>query len=274
MNKLTRSRIIITDLLSQIQNNFFTKFRFFISFLLHYSLKSIGITYSLFPSLDVKIYDLKYKTRKNTIDFWAVWKNYEKDITEFLYNLPEGRGVFIDVGAHIGRFSVLMGKKKWKVYAFEPVKSTYNQLITNTKLNDIHTFHGFNYGLGDKPSDRQIYFSDHKTGEASLIHAEDTSNSEEVKIDAFDNLVKENFAGKDVILKIDVEGFETQVMEGIKKMLEEVRPMIILELWEENSKHITDYLYDLGYVKGGAVYWFPPDSIHKNYFHNKYSWNL
>jgi len=273
-NKLSRANAIVSDLLSQIQDNFFVKCEFFISFYLHYFLKALGITFTKFPTLNVKMDGVNYRTRKNTIDFWVVWKRYENDITEFLRDLPDNKGVFIDVGAHIGRFSALMGVKNWDVYSFEPMSTTYNQLITNMGFNNISAnFHGFNYGLGNAPSSQTIYFSGYKTGEASFTHSEGTSSEETVKIDTFENLVKDSFVGRDVVLKIDVEGFEHQVIEGMKNTIQEVKPLMILELWKENSENITQFLYSLGYVNH-VLYWFPPDSPHKEYFRKKYGWKI
>ncbi|MDO5614633.1 MAG: hypothetical protein Q4G16_00460 [Cruoricaptor ignavus] len=88
------------------------KFWFLLSFYSHYILKIFGLKNIIpFPAAKFRYQNIVLQTRKETIDFWACLENYEPDLTYFLMNVLKGKKFnFIDVGGHIGRFTVLMAK--------------------------------------------------------------------------------------------------------------------------------------------------------------------
>jgi hypothetical protein len=119
---------VIKSIMSQSQDKALVKFNFLVTFFLYYSTKKIfkkGLCKC--PKMNLKLYNSVFETRKDTIDFWAVSSLHEKEMTKYLVSKKE-KGTFIDVGTHIGRYSVLMAKKGWNVHSFEPVKATLNQL--------------------------------------------------------------------------------------------------------------------------------------------------
>ncbi len=168
--KLLDFFIVTRDIISQNEDTFAVKIIFLYSIITHYFLKIFGIKYSPFPEMRIKADNCYFKTRKNTIDFWMVWKNYERDIFNEVNSLPKRYSIFIDVGANIGRYSVIMAKKGLQVYSFEPLSSNFEQLKINASLNNVeNNIQFYNLALGDKESEQDIFFQEYKHGEASFI---------------------------------------------------------------------------------------------------------
>ncbi len=162
---------------------------------------------------------------------------YESEIDSFLESKKDI--TFIDVGANIGRYSVPLGKK-FKVISFEPVKSTFNQLKINLKKNNATSLL-YNMGVGDSEDVTDIFFDPNEHGEASVAFKAGKER-ERIQLIPLDKVLKKE---KNSILKIDVEGFEYEVLKGAEKFIRNNRPDIIIEIWEGKT---IKFLHDLGYI--------------------------
>ncbi|MBO6212328.1 FkbM family methyltransferase [Algoriella sp.] len=233
-------------------------FKFKLAFYSHYLSKTTGVK-NLFSFAKAKFryQNVVLSTRENTIDFWACLESYEPDFTYFLRTvLSQEKGNFIDVGGHIGRFTTLMAKNDWQVVTFEPIKSNYNLLMNNLNDNDCNqNAVVYNIGLGDKAVNQNIYFDRKELGEASMINNSSANDSENIKIEVFDELMKGYQFNDLTVVKIDVEGFEENVINGMKDFLTTEKPLMVLELWSGNSEHVITYLKSLGY-KRLHIFWF------------------
>lgn len=252
MKKMKAVKEIIQCTFRQSEDSFFKKIYFLKTFTLHYATKLLfGKPLCIIPEMNFDLHGTTINTRKNTIDFWAALENYEEEFTEHLLN--EGQGTFIDVGAHIGRYTVLMGMKRWNVHAFEPITSTFNQLQKNVTLN--HTNNNtqlYHIALGDKKDTMKMMFDNDSHGQASLVVPK--SNSEQIKINTLDNIFNRKIEGK-VILKIDVEGFEYKVLQGAQRFIQDNSPVISIEIWEPEKEETEKLLHELGYKPMFAEFW-------------------
>ena len=156
MGKVIRGVVVLRDILKQSVDSKKIKRKFIFSFISHYLSKNIfGKKISNFPPMKIKLYDCIFKTRPNTIDFWAVWIGFERDITKYLLKKHKGGMTLVDIGANIGRYSIILAKKGWDVYSFEPVKDTFNQLKINAENNSLgNNIKMYNLGLGSKREKR------------------------------------------------------------------------------------------------------------------------
>jgi FkbM family methyltransferase len=132
---------------------------------------------------------------------------------------------FLDIGANVGSVSleVLREKPHIKVIAFEPLKDAYSKLQSNLAF---HTnYQGFNLALGDSNGQVEFHRSSHATSSSVLpmadLHKQSFPSSskdtiETVEIKRLDDLImQENILlGKEVFTKIDVQGFEYDVLLG------------------------------------------------------------
>ncbi len=134
-----------------------------------------------------------------------------------------------DVGANIGGYakvaSDIFGKtlKNYKIYCFEPSVNTYNKLVSNTNsMSNIQTF-GVALGLLDEEAN--LYSNEEGSGLASLYNRDMRHAGvllrqwEKVKVVTLDSFCKLNNINRINFLKIDVEGFELNVLRGSKDML-------------------------------------------------------
>lgn len=156
---------------------------------------------------------------------WGASSMDENDIKKH-FNINEG--VFIDIGANIGKYSILLGKKRnVKVYSFEPHPTTFNLLKSNAKKNNIKDIHLENFGLGDKRGDIFLYLDPLNPGRNSMEQKLDLKKIT-VKIKKLDDYNIKNVK----LIKIDVEGFEPCVLRGAEKIIKENKPKIIFEAWD------------------------------------------
>ncbi len=235
------------DFFVQIRSPLFMKFFFPLSFLFHYLLKKIGILLYPFPFMKIKLYNCIFLTRKRSIDFWVTWKKWEEDITRWLLR-KKRKGIFIDIGAHIGRYSILLAKNGWSVYSFEPLIQNFKILRFNARMNNVN-LNAFNIAVGNTIRRASMFYTKGKFGEASLIKKQPISQT--IYIDKIDNVLENISPRGEMILKIDVEGNEYNVILGAKKFIKKFRPIIIVEIWKEKGKKVINLLRHLGYRKFG-----------------------
>jgi len=165
---------------------------------------------------------------------------------------------FIDVGANVGWYTLLACvNKASKVYAFEPnprmvelLRKTIavNGLTERVLLTDAAC--GAAYGIGRLDADPE------EQGGAHLVDRERTepflTNEYECSIAALDDVVLGGLTAAvsilgTIVMKIDVEGFEPEVLAGAPELLK-LRPFIFLEHNpSEKSREMLARLADLGY---------------------------
>lgn len=156
----------------------------------------------------------------------------EKELEVIMQLLPK-QGNFIDIGANIGWHSLIIAKKfkKINVYAFEPIKKTYNFLLQNIKLNSIKNINPYNFGFFNE--NKKISFYTYKEGSvnASIQNLSQRSSVilQKSYVKIFDDFTNQNKLKVDFI-KCDVEGAELFVFLGAKKVLLKDKPIVFCEM--------------------------------------------
>lgn len=152
--------------------------------------------------------------------------------------IPSASDTVVDVGAQGGDYTLLAGKYYGsQVYAFEPMKSNFETLSNNIERNGQKGISLFNIALGAHSSKTRLNF------DGDMITSSETGNGELVSMERLDS-----FNLKPSILKIDVEGFELDVLEGARETIKKYKPRIILEVHSKLLKEqCTEYLSSLGY---------------------------
>lgn len=137
---------------------------------------------------------------------------------------------FIDVGASIGLMSVFASKKspQGTVLSFEPQKERFEIIQSNAKLNSCSNMIIYNNGLGEKEDQLKLYTD---VFSPSIMDTEQSKGKHElIDILVLDKVIED--IGIDTIkfIKIDVEGFELNVLKGATNLLSmENAPIICIE---------------------------------------------
>lgn len=142
----------------------------------------------------------------------------EFEMMSFLLHFLRPGDCFIDVGANIGSYSILAsGVNQAYSIAIEPIPGTFEKLKQNRALNDLGNFvKQWNIGLSDQPG--SLNFTGEKGQQNHVVREDEKSISNTtVKASTLD-LIAEGYPP--TLLKIDVEGFETAVLAGGHKTLQ------------------------------------------------------
>lgn len=176
-------------------------------FLMH-AFKDDAITQSLKSK---GVYD--ENTLQSIIDFTAIFK-------------PE---VTLDIGANIGNHALVLSKNSKKVYAFEPVQQVYEVLTKNIEINHLKNIFAFQLALSNTKGAQVIYLSDTNIGSSSLNAFANASEQQTINTVIGDDFLNASSIKRVDFIKIDVEGFEGQVIEGLEKTIKASRPIILME---------------------------------------------
>jgi FkbM family methyltransferase len=153
----------------------------------------------------------------------------------------------IDIGANIGRytqkFSILVGKDG-RVLSFEPMLSSFSLLSELVYLNNLPNVTLFNIALSDKfesigiqsPPLLNVIFDTNT--QAQLTREDSEHKILAFPADAF------NFSHKINFIKIDTEGYELNVIKGMKNLIIRDYPTFLIE---DNVSEVNKILTSLGY---------------------------
>lgn len=180
----------------------------------------------------------------------------ERHVVTKLLKIIQPGDVCWDIGANIGFYTCLLASRVENVgtvVAFEPALRTCGYLRENVSLNQFANVTVVNKGLSDKVEQRHLYYAEAglTEGTASLKYTNGRSASERVTLDTIDNLTRElripNF------IKIDVEGYQLEVLRGGEQCLKAHAPLLMAELKDVGETNralfgeIENYVADLGY---------------------------
>jgi FkbM family methyltransferase len=194
------------------------------------------------------------------------WDNFgQKHNSGFHHCINELKqgDTFIDIGAHIGLFTIPAAKyvgPKGKVYAFEPSASNFKMLNYHVELNNLKNVTTVNALLGSQIDESANFYEGDDINPVNSVVMAQKNNSipfqlQKRKQITLDSYVFSN-AIKPKVIKIDVEGSEINVLEGSKETINTHKPKIflsyhpqhIIKLNQTNSdfiKIITDLNYEL-----------------------------
>ena len=229
----------------------------------------------------------KYDYRTAPIEILN-FKNYEKNESDMIFKICDkvisDSSVIFDVGANIGWYTVNLAKKfhTSTIYAFEPVKRTFDYLTTNCILNGVKNVTRVQSGLSNVEGKMDMYYYPEGAVNASLKNLTDREDIEiySVNILTLDGFFKDNnLQGVDFI-KCDVEGAELHVFQGGSNIISKYKPVVFTEIlrkWSEKFNYhpndIISQFREIGYrcfvVAGSNLREFltvDEETIETNYF--------
>lgn len=195
------------------------------------------------PRVYLKNEDGVFIVRPKSSDLWMLSTVGESELRKY-FNLEEGS--FLDIGANVGKYSVIMGSKlkdMGEVFSFEPEPSNLNSLVRNIKLNRLNNVHVIPLACSRKRGRLEFYIDPNNSGGHSLVRK--TNQKIIVETDKLDNIVENKKIKNIKLIKIDVEGAELDVLIGSKKTLKKYKPKIIFETCAPDK--IIPFLEKLNY---------------------------
>jgi len=184
--------------------------------------------------------------REKCLDFHIISDSYEFKVKKVFENLAKESKIIVDIGANIGRYTVLGGisNPKAKIYSIEPEKVNFDILSKTVKLNNLNV-ELMRMALGSKEGTAKLYGTSDSINYGGFSLKNETDNFDLVQLQTFDNLFKD----KEIdLVKIDVEGFELEVLLGMKSCLskQSVKNLVI-EIDKENYDEIISLFNKYGY---------------------------
>jgi FkbM family methyltransferase len=153
--------------------------------------------------------------------------------------------VFIDIGANIGFFTLIGARRvgpEGSVYAFEPVAENAASIVRSSHMNGFSTIEVFVDAVGARTERGELLLA-HHIGGAMLASAgtpPDLSGSVNVDVVSLDDAIDARRLRPPALIKIDVEGAEFEVLQGMRRTLQSARPALICEVDDETRRGLEE----------------------------------
>ncbi len=170
--------------------------------------------------------------------------------------------VFYDIGANVGFFSVIAARfvgPTGCVCAFEPHPCNARAVRENAQLNQLSNVHVFEVAAGSDLRDDELLTTKWDGGNvlaSSLVTSEGTLDRMSVRVVALDRFITDNDLRVPDFVKIDVEGAEIEVIQGMSETLTHYKPIVLYEIddkervtflrrWDELDKVVSSLGYQI-----------------------------
>jgi FkbM family methyltransferase len=180
----------------------------------------------------------------------------EFSIIEIIRKLVNANMICYDIGAHIGYYALILAQQvgfSGRVFAFEPNPSVFARLQKNIALNSSQIdakVELLPFAIGDHEGPRPFFKGGSTTTGRIVRFPQGTTEADlfQVECRTLDSLVFGQILPPPDLVKIDVEWAEHLVLEGMRRVLDEFRPVIICEIHDfKPGQDILDALKKLNY---------------------------
>ena len=189
-----------------------------------------------------------YKFYAPLADHWRFTgkQHFEPYLTSFMESVITSGDIVIDVGAHIGIHTVHAAKLGGYVFSIEPIPSNIRLLERNIQLNNVSNSVELIKGAAcDHKGIGTIYVHNY-SGSHSMVYSRGARNVIRVPCFRLDSLFLEKKHIK--LIKIDVEGFEVNVVRGMESILsKKSAKYIVIEVDNSSFAKITEIMARYGY---------------------------
>ena len=189
---------------------------------------------------------------------------FEPEMVSLFQSLLQPTDTVLDIGANIGCTSLLFGDLARQVYSFEPSPTTHRWLVENVQRAKLNNVEPLNLGLGKDAGTFELTFApNNRSGGfvSNLTSASEGHQVEQITIARGDDFIREHQIAKVDFIKIDVEGFEQSVIEGLAETIARDQPIVVLELnhWCLNAFQRTSVPDFFDFLRGVFPYLYAVD---------------
>jgi FkbM family methyltransferase len=201
------------------------------------------------------------------IDFAIYLDSFERGTKAALRKLVSPSSLVLDIGANIGAHTLYLAQivgPGGRVIAFEPTDFAYRKLCRNLELNSalasrVTACHCF-LTRNDASQVPSAIYSSWPLAHGTDLHAKHLGRemkTELAQARSLDSILSELADRKVQLVKLDVDGFECDVLAGATALLRDVRPIFVMELapyvLEERGTSIEELL--AYFVRNGYVFY-------------------
>jgi len=158
---------------------------------------------------------------------------YDKQMTEVIKGIITPGMVCLDIGANIGYFTLIMARlagEEGNVFAFEPEPHNFDLLVKNIAINGYGNITAVPKAISNKNGKAELFLDGTSFGSHSLSR-QNVSNIRqditEVEVQTLDSFFR-NYTGKVDFVKVDAEGAELAVLEGMGNLINKNKELIII----------------------------------------------
>ena len=181
----------------------------------------------------------------------CIHKKRERYSTDYMKEIVKERDIVIDIGANSGYYALLESRLAHKgyVYTIEPVPKNTELLKRNIELNNYKNIWTFSFAIGDKNGIGEMYLYEKGNLCSFTKNIQNKSTGKmDVPIMTLDDFVDKYVSGDPTLIRMDVEGYEYQIIKGMTAILKSNKPLVLfIELHpfmmsKEDMKNLIDTL--------------------------------
>lgn len=155
-----------------------------------------------------------------------------------------GRGTFIDLGAHVGEYSIPVAKAGLNVIAVEPFPKNYRRLEHNARFNGVLSSIVIMRTAVSNDIGEAYFFSSETQSGANSLRSSPNARRTLVRTSKLSDIIKE--IGEADLIKVDIEGEEARVMSEASRYISSVR-MWVVEVSDQTEPDVVRLMNQAGY---------------------------
>lgn len=190
----------------------------------------------------------------------------EIPVQKELARLLSAGNVFYDIGANVGFFSLIAAKlvgSAGLVYAFEPVAENAASIRENASLNNHRNLLLLDVAVGKVSENAELLLTGWDGGSSlssSVVKPSDPRLKRNVRVVALDDIIEQEKLRPPNVVKIDVEGVELDVIQGMTKTIANSKPVLLYEIddgdkasferrWTELDSFVAEFGYKIVHLE-------------------------
>jgi FkbM family methyltransferase len=225
----------------------------------HYSLRHRAIAWISRRLFDNFTYTVRHglirgMKRHGGLGWTPAWLSRETSEEISWHNLALDGLVVYDVGAFHGILTLFFASRCAQVIAYEPSDTNHARLSENIALNNLENVRVRKLGIGAQPGAGTLHYDPTMAGGGSLHPSASAPVSQRIQITTIDRDMATASLPPPDLIKIDIEGWELEALEGARSTLDACHPAVFLEMHGETMREkrrkvteIVAFLRDAGY---------------------------
>ena len=202
------------------------------------------------------------------LEMYGEWSEGEMDVYNHFINKQKA---VIEVGSHIGTFTVPISKLAAAVYSFEPQRTVYQVLNSNLILNGCHNVYSYMMGVGKENEIGYFKEVDYEARTTKQGFNSGAVQLKQIKTETegypCHQIRLDDFMPKHIpigFMKVDAETMEIDVLEGASYLIKKNKPVLYLES-NPGAMDLINKVKSMGYrVFEHKPYGWSPDNFNKN----------